>query len=240
MIILDVKQGSLAWQRARLGIPTASEFSKIITPGGKLSASRKDYIGTLLAQWALGEEEDSFQDEWIERGKLLEPEARDYYAFHRDAEVRTIGFAYRDENREVGCSPDGLVGDDGALELKCPKAATHLRWLAIGEVPREHAMQVQGQIWVTGRQWVDFMSYHPGLPPLIVRAAPDAVLQSVFNLQVEEFIGELELGKIRLRGMGVVPAEELERELNGDLDPIEEMIGRVPDDQGEGEKTDGS
>ena len=111
-----------AWIEARLGIPTASEFSKIVTPGGKLSASRDEYIGTLLAEWALGEQDAEFQSEWAERGKLLEPEARDYYRFHRDADVATVGFVYRDDARSVGCSPDGIVGGDGLLELKCPKA----------------------------------------------------------------------------------------------------------------------
>ena len=166
MIILDVEQGSAAWVEARLGIPTASEFSKIITPGGKLSASRRDYFGTLLAEWALGEQDAGFQDEWMERGKLLEPDARANYEFHRDEKVQTVGFVYLDESRDVGCSPDGLVGKDGALELKVPKAATHLRWLAIGEVPREHAMQVQGQIM---GDWTAMGGFHE-LPSRIAAA----------------------------------------------------------------------
>ena len=181
MIPLDVEQGSRAWIEARLGIPTASEFSRIVTPGGKLSASRDEYIGTLLAEWALGDTEDEFDSEWTARGKALEPEARDFYAFHRDVAVNKVGLVYRDAERLVAASPDGLVGDEGATELKCPKASTHLRWLSVGKVPRQHMIQIQGQLWVSGRAWVDFMSYHPGLPPLIVRAEPDEKLQAAFR-----------------------------------------------------------
>ena len=224
MIILDVEQGSRAWIEARLGIPTASEFSRIVTPGGKLSASRDEYIGTILAEWALGEEDVGFQDEWTERGKLLEPEARDFYRFHRDADVQPVGFIYRDEARSVGASPDGVVGEAGLLELKVPKAATHLRWLAVGTIPRQHSIQVQGQLWVSGRAWVDFMSYHPGLPPLIVRAEPDEKLQVAFDEAIPAFIGELMAGREKLREMGVVPAGEIEPE----LDPIEELVGANP------------
>ena len=202
MIALDVEQGSRAWIEARLGIPTASEFSRIVTPGGKLSASRDEYIGKLLAEWALGETEDEFESEWTERGKLLEPEARNYYVFHRDAAVKKVGLMYRDADRLVAASPDGLVGDEGATELKCPKASTHLRWLSVGTVPRQHSIQVQGQLWVSGRAWVDFFSYHPGLPPLIVRAEPDEKLQAAFDEAIPAFIAELMAGREKLREMG--------------------------------------
>ena len=224
MIPLDVEQGSRAWIEARLGIPTASEFSRIVTPGGKLSASRDEYAGKLLAEWALGEQDEEFQSEWVERGKLLEPEARDFYRFHRDADVKTVGFVYKNPDKVVGCSPDGIVGDDGLLELKCPKPGTHLRWLSVGKVPRQHTIQVQGQLWVSGRAWVDFMSYHPGLPPLIVRAEPDEKLQAAFDEAIPVFIAELMAGREKLREMGIVPAGEIEP----GLDPIEELVGDNP------------
>ena len=225
MIILNIEQGRRAWIEARLGIPTASEFSKIVTPGGKLSASRDEYIGTLLAEWALGEQVDDFDNEWTERGKALEPEARNYYRFHRDTEVKNVGLIYRDDSRTVGASPDGTIGEDGLLELKCPKASTHLRWLALGVVPRQHVIQVQAQLWVSGRAWVDFMSYYPGLPPLIVRAHPGEKMQVAFDEAIPVFIEELLAGREKLREMGVVPAGEIEPE----LDPLEEMIGRLPE-----------
>ena len=90
-------------------------------------------------------------------------------------------------------------------------------------MPRQHVIQVQGQLWVSGRAWVDFMSYHPGLPPLIVRAEPDEKLQAAFDEAIPAFIDELMAGRERLRELGVVPAGEIEPE----LDPIEQMVGRV-------------
>ena len=92
MIVLEVEQGTLAWTQARLGIPTASQASRIVTPTGRLSKSRDGYLAQLLAEWALGEDVTDFAGtEWMERGKVLEPEARRYYAFHADAEPETVG-----------------------------------------------------------------------------------------------------------------------------------------------------
>lgn len=218
MIVLDLEQGSRAWVEARLGIPTASEFSRVVTPGGKLSASRADYLGDLLAEWALGEPVKDFKSDWMEWGNTIEPDARNYYAFQCDAEVTTVGFVYRDETRMAGCSPDGLVGD-GALELKCPKAGTHLRWLAVGKIPREHAIQVQGQLWVTGLPWIDFMSFYPGLPPLIVRAEPDEMLQRAFDEAIPAFVEEVISGRRRLREMGVQPAAPTAQEAKAAPEP---------------------
>ena len=223
MIIVNCEQGSRQWTECRLGIPTASAFSRIVTPGGKLSAAREEYQGELLAEWALGEADEFGGTDWMERGKMLEPEALQHYAFYRDLQPDSVGFVYRDDNKMVGCSPDGLV-KDGALELKCPKAGTHLIYLAGGHCPKKYVPQVQGHIWVTDRPWCDFMSYHPGLPPLIVRVEPDAAYQAAFDKHMPEFIAELLEGRERLREMGVVPALEVEEP----LDPLEEMIGRLP------------
>ena len=175
MIELPCQQGSVQWHEARLGIPTASEFSRIVTPTGKLSAARVTYMGELLAEWALGEPVGGFTGtEDTERGNVLEPDARRYYAFVRDLEPRECGFLCRDGSKLVGCSPDALIGDcsgPGGLELKCPQPGKHLLWLAMGTLPREHFAQVQGCLWVTGWEWWDFMSYHPGLPEFLVRVA---------------------------------------------------------------------
>ena len=88
-------------------------------------------------------------------------------------------------------------------------------------MPRQHTIQVQGQLWVSGRAWVDFMSYHPGLPPLIVRAEPDEKLQAAFRQAIPVFIAELMAVREKLREMGIVPAGEIEP----GLDPIEELVG---------------
>ena len=204
MIELQCEQNSAEWHEARLGIPTASEFKRIVTPTGKLSASRDGYIAQLVAEYFLGVSMvDLDGNEWIERGKALEPEARRYYSFVRDTDVRSVGFCYKDADKAVGCSPDGLEGVSGGLELKCPMAATHLLYLARDALPREYAMQVQGCLWVTGREWWDFMSYFPDLPPLIVRVEPDPDIQAALDKHIPQFVAELEAAKSKLLSMGV-------------------------------------
>ena len=102
----------------------------------------------------------------------------------------------------VGCSPDAMVGD-GLLELKCPQPGNHLLWLAMGVLPAKHFAQVQGCLWVTGAAWLDFMSYHPGLPEFLKRVAPDEKYQKALDAHIPAFIAELLAGRERLSGMGV-------------------------------------
>ena len=209
MIILDCEQGSAEWIAARLGIPTASQFSRIVTPTGMASASQRPYIAELCAEWALAEPAGEWQgNEWAERGKMLEPDARRYYAFERGIDYREIGLAYRDETRKVAASPDGISEDGRPLELKCPMPKTHLLWLSDGELPREHAMQVQGQMWVMGATEADFLSYCPGLPPLMLTVKADPGIQRALDEQIPAFVEELDRRKQVLRDMGVVPLGE--------------------------------
>ena len=226
MIVLDCAQGSQQWIDARLGIPTASEFSRIVTPTGRASTAAEGYTAELIAEWALGYPIKEFGgNEWTERGKDLEPDARAYYAFQTDLDPEAVGFVYRDEYQHVGGSPDAMVGDAGCLELKCPRADTHLLWLARGKLPKDHFAQVQGHLWVTGLAWCDFMSYHPDLPYLIVRAEPDEKYQDALDKIMPEFIADLLKARDRLRDMGVPIASERAPE---PLDPIEELVGPNP------------
>ena len=121
MIVLEHDQGSVEWIQARLGIPTASEFHRIITPTGKLSASRDGYMAELLAEWALGEPVTEFGgNDWTERGKALEPDARACYAFQADCEPQTVGFVLRNDDRMCGASPDALVDETRAIRAEVP------------------------------------------------------------------------------------------------------------------------
>ncbi len=206
---LDVPQGEAEWMAARLGRPTASQASRIVTRTGKPSSQADAYMAELLAEYFLGHPVTEFDGNvWTERGKALEPDAFALYAFHVDSEPRTTGIVYRDESRLFGASPDGLVDPDGGLELKAPMPGTHLLWLARGECPPQHWCQVQASIWATGRKWWDFMSYYPDLPPLIVRVEPDATYQAALDKHIPAFIGELLSGRERLRELGVEPALE--------------------------------
>ena len=168
MITVDCEQGTPEWIECRLGIPTASEFDKIVTSTGRLSASRFEYNAVLIAEWASGEPLSDFQGTyWTDRGSELEPQARKQYEFDADMEVKQIGFAYANEQKMYGASPDGLVGDDGLLELKCKGLKWHCYYLAHwlkDAVPRQHLIQTQAQLWVTGRVWCDLFGYLSRVP----------------------------------------------------------------------------
>ena len=202
MTILDHEQGSRAWVEARLGIPTASQFSRLLTPKRmQVSAGRHRYRAELLAEWITGEPVEEFDTEWTERGRALEPMARSYYAIQRDVDVRAVGLCLRPVPCAphlsvgavaVGASPDGLVGDVGAVELKCPGMVKHILTCSAGGVPAAYRMQIQGQLWVTGRKWVDFMSYHPDAPEQILeRVEPDPAVQQAFDDVIPAFVAEL-------------------------------------------------
>ncbi len=173
MLKYDVEQGSVEWHQARLGIPTASDFKRIITPTGMASKQADDYADQLLAELISGETVESWSgSSWTERGKELEPEAALFYEQTYGVKAEIVGFV-TDDKRTMGCSPDRLVGDDGLLELKCCAPKTHIGYLLNPRVDREYYPQLQGQLFVTGRKWVDIMSYHPKIPPLVIRVERD-------------------------------------------------------------------
>lgn len=175
MKTFDCDQYSPSWWEVRRGIPTASCASDIITPAkGDLSKSADKYICQLLADRydpAYGQVDD-YVSAAMKNGTLMEPEARRFYEFDMDVEVRQVGFCLTDDGR-AGCSPDGLVGDDGGCEIKSPTHKVHVGYLLDGGMPVEYRPQVHWSLVVTGRKWWDFWSYAPGLPPLRVRVEPD-------------------------------------------------------------------
>lgn len=168
MIILTDEQGSPEWLASRLGRPSASMFGKLVTGSGKPSGSAETYINEMIAERLTGRSKPFFTNEHMERGNFLEPEARQAYEFITDFEVVETGFIL-DDSQEFGCSPDGLVANDGGLEIKCPSDSVHVSYLRAGKVPAKYYQQVQGCMMITGREWWDFMSYHPEMPHLLVR-----------------------------------------------------------------------
>ncbi len=174
-------QGSAEWLRDRCGHPTASEFDRILTPKTmKPSASADDYMAEIVADIIRGGPEDikSFVTKEMERGNLMEPEARRYYTFTTGNEVQQVGHCLSDDGK-FGMSPDGLIGlkdgiAEGGLELKCPLGKTHVKYLANGGgLPSDYRCQVHGQLIVGNLKWVDFLSYCSPLPPFLVRVVPD-------------------------------------------------------------------
>ncbi len=191
MRILVHEQGSPEWLMARLGCPSGSGFSKLVTSTGKPSTSAETYINELIAEKVIGEPPENNPNEWMQRGTLLEPDARAFYEFDRDVTVTEVGFCMHDV-LECGVSPDGLVGDAGGLEIKCPKPSTHIKYLRSQagylqkkEPPVEYYQQVMGCLWITEREWWDFLSYHPSLPPMLVRVERNEAYIKQLAEQVE-------------------------------------------------------
>lgn len=213
MIRHDFPQYSPEWWDVRRGVPTASNFGRIMTPATrKPSSQAAGYICQLIAEQADPHyaDVDSYVSAAMKNGTMMEPEARAFYTFERDADVTEVGFCLTDDGR-FGASPDGLVGDDGTLELKSPMHKTHVEYLLAGVVPPAYLPQVHGQIIVTGRAWCDFMSYARGLPPLLIRVERDdytADLEAALDVFWREYQTALE--KIEALGGIDRPAHEHE------------------------------
>lgn len=192
MITVNVQQGTPEWYAERCGVPSASSFDKIITTKGEASKQREKYLYQLAGERVSGKPQESYQNGAMQRGIELEAEARSLYELRHDVMVGLVGFCYPDKKRLVGCSPDGIVGADGLLEIKCPEIQTHVAYLLDGTAPTEYFQQLQGQLFVTGRKWVDFMSYYPGLKPLIVRVEPDKAFQAALAKELKTFCADLD------------------------------------------------
>ena len=190
MIVLNCKQGSDEWVQARLGIPTASQFHRIITPKTmKPAASAEGYIDQLVAEYLLGEQLDDSPTDFMQRGNILEEEAVRWYEFNHQCDTIPVGLILRDD-RMVGCSPDRLVGENGGLEIKCPMPKNHVGYLLHG-LSQDYRCQIQGGLWLSGRDWWDFVSYHPTLPKFEARIDRDDEFIRAMAELVDEFVVRL-------------------------------------------------
>jgi len=199
MRVLDVEQGTPEWLEARLGIPTASQFARIMTPKTRrASASQDGYLDELLAEWMIGASLDSAMTDYMLRGMELEADARRYYEFQRDLDVQRVGFVVRDDG-SAGASPDGLVGDLGGLEIKCPTAKTQAAYLRKKRVEDTYACQIQGCMWICEREWWDVLAYHPEMPPALIRVRRDEEFIDSLAMFVVEFVERLEAAKTEIQ-----------------------------------------
>ena len=188
MKIINCEQRSPEWFASRSGVPSASEFDKIVTSDGSPSKQRTKYLYELVGQKLGALPEESYTNKAIENGILRESEAREMYS--RDVKpVNEVGFCIHDEG--YGASPDGLVEEDGMIEIKCPVLSTHIEYLIKQKLPTDYVQQVQGQLLVTGRKYNDFISYYPNLKPLVVRVYRDEVFISRLRSELLKFIQEL-------------------------------------------------
>lgn len=191
--IIDCEQNSPEWDLARAGIITASAFQQVLAGGG--GKTRRTYMMKLAGEIITGDPTENFSTGYTERGHALEDTAMQLYSEHTGNVVEKIGF-YR--NGAYGCSPDGVVGEKGMTEVKTKGAHLQGELILSGKFPNEHKAQVQGSMFVSGRQWVDFISYCPRMPIFIQRIKRDdeyiaelAAKLSVFNQELQEVITQI-------------------------------------------------
>jgi putative phage-type endonuclease len=194
MIQYKVEQNSDEWFALRRGKFTASTFKDLFM--GENTQGYKDAIYKVAFERLTNTSPESFTNEYMQRGTELEPEARAWYEFEKNVEVIKAGFF--EYNDWIGASPDGLVGDSGLIEIKCPKFSTMMDYLIKKELPKTYFHQVHGQLLVTDRQWCDFIAYHPSLPKFVLRVErekkiDDEILDKLFKAikEVEQIITKL-------------------------------------------------
>lgn len=197
MTLADLEQGSDEWLRARLGRVTASRVCDVIakTKSG-WGASRANYAAQLIAERLTGEPLPSFTNAAMQHGTATEPEARQAYSFRQDVDVAQVGFVEHPTIPMSGCSPDGLIGSEGLVEIKCPSSATHIDTLLRQKVPEKYLVQIAWQLaCYPERRWADYASYDPRLPEsmrlFVKRVDRDDELIAQLEKDVSEFLNEV-------------------------------------------------
>ena len=187
MIVITYDQCTPEWYEARNGLPTASDFASLITPKkADYPVAASTYIDNLIDEIVRPEENgaEAFSgNQHTRRGNMLEPEALASYAFDRgNLRVQRVGLVLS-PCRRFGCSPDGLVGADGMLQVKAPDGKTFVKWFReyhrTGNMPDEHKPQVHGELIITGREWSDFIAHCPGYDQLVIRVRPDSFTEKL-------------------------------------------------------------
>lgn len=201
MIVHTMQQGTPEWYAAKCGRISASNMDAVLAKGqGK---TRKAYLMRLLAERLSGIPQETYQNGAMQWGIETELLAREFYELDTLTAVEQVGFI--EVNEYLGCSPDGLIGDDGGVEFKCPLTSTHIQYLLDGGMPAEYKKQIQSSLWMTGRKWWDFVSFDPRLPLksrlFCVRVERDEKLIKEIQIEVELFVEEL---------------KELERKITGE------------------------
>ena len=184
----ELEQGTDDWLQARCGIVTASTMRSLVTSAGKVADNdtSRGFIRQLATERIIGVPEYTYPTRPMQRGNLLEPHARELYAEHY-APVDEVGFIRLDTDEySLGYSPDGVVGHDGLIEIKSPGPKEHLRTILDDDVPSVYVWQVQVGLYVTGRSWLDFISYCPGADLYVKRVRPDKEAFGTIHLAVSQ------------------------------------------------------
>lgn len=206
MIVDNSPQGTPEWLQARATVITASNFTKVMSKGqgSAPSKTRLTYMIEKATEILTGNPvSNGFQNDAMKRGNELEPDARQFYTMLSGSAVEETGLIYLNELKRVGASVDGLVGNDGLTEIKCPSLGVHVGYLLDGVMPAAYVKQVQGQMWITGRAWCDFISYNPDSHKMgfLIRAERDEEFIKTISTAVYAFIGELDVLVDKMRAM---------------------------------------
>ncbi|MBH9537491.1 lambda exonuclease family protein [Novosphingopyxis sp. YJ-S2-01] len=194
----EIEQRTDDWFSIRCGKVTASKLAAVMAKlrDGKPGADRKNYMAQLVAERLTGNVEQSYMNAAMQWGVDQEASAREAYEFERGVTVAEIGFVIHPDIPNAGASPDGLVGDDGLVEIKCPNTATHIETLRGGNIDGRYIKQMQWQMACTGRQWCDFASYDPRLPVemqlYVQRVDRDDDMIAEMEAEVRAFLTELD------------------------------------------------
>ena len=192
MIILNIEQRSEAWFEARCGRVTGTRFSNLVA--GESTATYKNLVSDIACEIITHRQEEGYTNAAMEHGIETEPEARAEYEFITGVKVTEIGFVIPDEDNKfhdwIGISPDGVT-PDGMIEIKCPIMRTHLEYIEANKLPSEYRYQVQGQLFVTGLPYCDFVSYVEGMKTFIVRVEPDIELFEEFETRLDKLIQDV-------------------------------------------------
>ncbi len=191
MRVIDCLQGSEEWERWRAR-PTASEFASFCTPAkGDYSKQAPAYAAKIIAK-RLGVYTEAPPSFWMEWGTEHEPEAREAYESATNVYVEQVGFILPDHTDAYGGSPDGLVGDEGLIEIKCPAPETLISYHAAGKLPDQYRPQIQGLLLISGREWCDFFAWHPAVAPFLLRIDSDEKYQAKIAENLLRLLEEIE------------------------------------------------
>lgn len=198
--IFDVEQNTPEWYLARAGVPTASCFKMVLAEGrkGERSKTRDGYLNQLADEVIYQDPVESYSNEDMERGKVMEAEARSIYALEHDVMPEQVGFIFNKKIR-AGCSPDSLIDKNGILQIKTSYPRLWVQTMIKGEFPLEHKPQCQGELLVTEREWIDLMIYWPRRKPFIVRAFRDEPYLKNLENELRIFNDELESIALAMR-----------------------------------------
>lgn len=201
MIVHPAPQKSAEWLLARATIPTASEFSNLVTPKFEIrkwsTEMPNTYLCRKLAEKWLGGPLMGFNSFATEQGEIVEEEGIRSLEFEFGWKVQRVGLVLTDD-KLIGCSPDGLIGEDDGLELKCPNPETHIKYLLNGDLPPDYGPQVHGALLVTGRTKWTFVSYRRRMPPFIFHVPKDDAIQDKLSEALAEFLARFASGWQRL------------------------------------------